>query len=49
MDQVGLAVPMAILSDFTMCFACPSRLAVAFTVSDHTGMSSGRRLGVATS
>lgn len=49
MDQIGLPVPTAIPSDFPMCFACPPRLAVAFTASVHTGMSSGRRLGVATS
>lgn len=49
MDRVGLAVPTAIPSDFPMCFACPPRLAVAFTASGHTGMSSGRGLGVATS
>lgn len=49
MDQVGFAVPTAIRSDFPMCFACSPRLAVAFTASGHTGMSSGRRLGVATS
>lgn len=49
MDRVGLAVPTAIPSDFPVCFACPSRLAVTFTASGHTGMSSVRRLGVATS
>lgn len=45
MDQVGLAVPTAIPSDFPMCFACPPRLAVTFTASGHTGNELRQKAG----